>query len=142
MIVFLATIAQIQRSFIKTKTQNNLFSIFVLNSSTLILIISTTSHNYHDVKMAPLIIHKKLIQKMWHIEKIICIFNNILQKISSQKSFLWKSENDHKKDYNPWIFCHHWFMWLWSHMYVNSCSTPLLSKASLWIVLPIINSLR
>jgi hypothetical protein len=32
--------------------------------------------------------------------KIICIFNNILQKLSSQKFFLWKSENDHKKDYN------------------------------------------
>jgi hypothetical protein len=34
---------------------------------------------------------------MWCIEKIICIFNNILQKISSQKSFIWESENDHKK---------------------------------------------
>jgi hypothetical protein len=34
---------------------------------------------------------------MWYIEKIIHIFCNILQKISSQKSFLWESENDHKK---------------------------------------------
>jgi hypothetical protein len=33
------------------------------------------------------------MQKMW------CIFSNILLKISSQKFFLWKSENDHKKDY-------------------------------------------
>jgi hypothetical protein len=35
------------------------------------------------------VIHEKLLQKMWRIEKLICIFNNILQKISSQKSFLW-----------------------------------------------------
>jgi hypothetical protein len=35
---------------------------------------------------------------MWCIEKIICIFNNILQKISSQKSFIWKNKNDHKKN--------------------------------------------
>jgi hypothetical protein len=33
---------------------------------------------------------------MWCIEKIISIFNNILQKNSSQKSFVWESENDHK----------------------------------------------
>ncbi len=49
------------------------------------------------------------------LKKIIFIFNNILQNISSQKSFLWESENDHKKDYNPWILHHHWFTWLWSH---------------------------
>jgi hypothetical protein len=27
----------------------------------------------------------------------IYIYNNILQKISSQKSFMWESENNHKK---------------------------------------------
>jgi hypothetical protein len=48
-----------------------------------------------------LIIHEKLIKKLWCIENIICIFSNILQKISFQKSFLWKSENDHKKCRNP-----------------------------------------
>jgi hypothetical protein len=53
-----------------------------------------------------LIIHEKLIQKMRCIEKIICIFSNILQKISSQKFFPWKFENDHKKDYNFWVLCH------------------------------------
>jgi len=47
--------------------------------------------------------------------KIVCFFNNILQKISSQKSFLWKSENDHKKEYNPWVLHHCWLIWLWSH---------------------------
>ncbi len=47
--------------------------------------------------------------------KIICIFSNILQKISSQKSFIWEIENDHKKDYNPWIICHHWVIWLLTH---------------------------
>jgi hypothetical protein len=52
---------------------------------------------------------------MWCIEKIICMFYNILQKISSQKSFLWESENDHKKDCIPWIFRHCWLIWLWSH---------------------------
>jgi len=36
-------------------------------------------------------IHEKLIQKMWYIEKIICIFNNILQNISSKISFSWKN---------------------------------------------------
>jgi hypothetical protein len=51
-----------------------------------------------------LVIHEKLIQKMWCIEKIICIFNNTLQKISSQNSFLWESENDHKKDCSPESF--------------------------------------
>jgi hypothetical protein len=38
-----------------------------------------------------------------------------LQNISSQKSFLWENENDHKKYYNPWVLHHHWFIWLWSH---------------------------
>jgi hypothetical protein len=28
-------------------------------------------------------------------------YNNILQKVSSKKFFLWESENDQKKDYNP-----------------------------------------
>jgi hypothetical protein len=32
-------------------------------------------------------IHEKLIQKMWCIEKIICIFSNILQKNSFQNLF-------------------------------------------------------
>jgi CHASE3 domain sensor protein len=45
--------------------------------------------------------HEKLIQKMQCVEKIISIFSNILQKNSSQKSFLRESENDHKKDCNP-----------------------------------------
>jgi len=31
-------------------------------------------------------------------------FNNILQKISSKKSLLWKNENDQKNDYSPWVF--------------------------------------
>jgi GH15 family glucan-1,4-alpha-glucosidase len=53
---------------------------------------------------------------MWCIEKIICIFINILQKISSQKSFLYENENDHKKDYSPWILCHRWLIWLWLHL--------------------------
>jgi hypothetical protein len=44
----------------------------------------------------------------------ICMFSNILQKISSQKSFLWKFENDHKKDCNPWVR-HHWLIWFWLH---------------------------
>jgi hypothetical protein len=43
----------------------------------------------------------KVNNKKWRIEKIICIFNNILQKNSSQKSFLWEIENDHKKDCVP-----------------------------------------
>jgi hypothetical protein len=58
---------------------------------------------------------KILYKKCDVLKKIICIFSNILQKISSQKSFLRKSENDHKKDYNPWVFCHRWLIWLWSH---------------------------
>ncbi len=62
-----------------------------------------------------LLIHEKLIQKMWCIENIICIFTNILQKNSSQKSFLWETENDHKKDCSPWVLCHCWLIWLWSH---------------------------
>jgi hypothetical protein len=38
---------------------------------------------------------------MWYIEKIISIFSNILQNISSKISFLWKNKNDRKKkDYN------------------------------------------
>jgi hypothetical protein len=41
-----------------------------------------------------LVIHQILIQKMWFIEEIIHIFNSILQKFSSTKSFIWKSEND------------------------------------------------
>ncbi len=36
---FDVNVVQVQRSFIKTKTQNNFFPIFILNSSTLILII-------------------------------------------------------------------------------------------------------
>jgi hypothetical protein len=40
---------------------------------------------------------KNLIQKMWCTEKIICISNNILQKIWSQKSFLWESEMTTKR---------------------------------------------
>jgi hypothetical protein len=58
------------------------------------------------------VIHQMLIQKMWCVEEIICIFNNILQKVSSKKSFLWESENDQKKDYIPWVLCHHWLIWL------------------------------
>jgi hypothetical protein len=57
---------------------------------------------------------------MWCIEKIICILSNILLKISSQKSFLWESENDHEKDYSPWVLCHHWLIWLWLHLLVCS----------------------
>ncbi len=34
---------------------------------------------------------------MWCIEEIICIFYNILQKVSSKKSSLWENENDPKK---------------------------------------------
>jgi hypothetical protein len=45
-----------------------------------------------------LVIYEKLIQKMWCIEKNYMFFNKILQKISSQKSFLWKSENEHKRN--------------------------------------------
>jgi hypothetical protein len=52
---------------------------------------------------------------MWCIEEIICNFNNILQKVSSKKSFSWKSENDQKKDYSPWVLCHCWLIWLWPH---------------------------
>jgi hypothetical protein len=57
---------------------------------------------------------------MWCIEKFICIFNNILQKISSQKSFLWKIENEHKKDYNPWILRHRWLSWVWLHLIIEN----------------------
>jgi hypothetical protein len=32
-------------------------------------------------------------------EEIIYIFNNILQKVSSTKSFIWDSENDQKNNY-------------------------------------------
>jgi hypothetical protein len=38
---------------------------------------------------------------MLYIDKIVCIFSNILQNISSKISFLWKNKNDQKKkDYN------------------------------------------
>jgi hypothetical protein len=56
---------------------------------------------------------------MWCIEKVICIFNNILQKISSQKSFLWENENDHKKYHSPWVLRHCWLIWLWSHLFTH-----------------------
>jgi len=34
-----------------------------------------------------------------------------MQNISSKKSFLWKSENDQKKDCGLWVLCHYWFIW-------------------------------
>jgi hypothetical protein len=41
-----------------------------------------------------------------------------LQKVSSKKSFLWKNENDQKKECNPWVICHCWLIWLWSQPHV------------------------
>jgi hypothetical protein len=66
-----------------------------------------------------LVIHEKLIQKMWCIEKKY-VFLVTYCKIFHPKSpfminFYDKSENDHKNNYSPWVLHHHWLIWLWSH---------------------------
>jgi hypothetical protein len=63
-----------------------------------------------------LVIYQKLLQKIWCIEvQLYIIFNNISQKVSSKNSFLWESGNDQKNNYSPWVLCHCWLIWLWSH---------------------------
>jgi hypothetical protein len=60
-----------------------------------------------------LIIHQKLIQKMWCIKK---------------KSFLWESEKGHNKDYSLWILFHSWFICLWSHPYTNNVNATYFEQ--------------
>jgi hypothetical protein len=73
---------------------------------------------------------------MWCIEKLICNSSNILQMISSQNSFLWESENGHKKDYNAWVLCHHWLISLWSHLSertTHAFINKVLSRFGTWV---------
>jgi hypothetical protein len=67
LIVFYAIVVQVQRSFNKTKTQNNFFSIFILNFS--------KNHIFHLIELPMITMGLK-----WHHE-------NIFNKIQFSKNF-------------------------------------------------------
>ncbi len=48
-----------------------------------------------------IVIQWRLIQKMWCIGETINIFNNKLQNVLFENSFLCKSEKDQKMTHNP-----------------------------------------
>ncbi len=62
-----------------------------------------------------------------------------MQKISSQKSFLWESENDHKKDCNPWVLHHHWLIWLWLHPLKGNCPRWAIAFFQNYLGLNVVN---
>ncbi len=48
-------------------------------------------------------IQKWLAKNMWYIGATICIFTNMLEKVSFKNSFIWKSEKGLKRTQGPFV---------------------------------------
>jgi len=62
----------------------------------------------------------------------IYIFSDIWEKISSKKTFLWKNENDQKKDCSPWVLCQIASSFDCDHTHIHNTKDPNIEKTCTW----------